>query len=48
MVQAVSKDINVIFGLEKCAGRCLKRGRIQNKIHIEITFENAIKKLDPR
>jgi hypothetical protein len=39
-VQAIRKDINMNFGLEKCARRCLKRGRIQSK------FENDIKELD--
>ena len=36
------------FGLEKCARICLKRGRVQSKIHTESTFENDIKELDPR
>jgi hypothetical protein len=36
------------FSLEKCARICLKRGRIQSKMHIENTFENDIKGLDPR
>ena len=36
------------FDLEKCARICLKRGRVQSKIHIESTFENDIKELDPR
>ena len=35
------------FGLEKCARICLKRGRVQSKMHIENTFENDIKELDP-
>jgi hypothetical protein len=36
------------IGLEKCARICLKRGRIQSKIHIESRFENDIKELGPR
>ena len=36
------------FGLEKCARIYLKRGRVQSKMHIGSTFENDIKKLDPR
>jgi hypothetical protein len=36
------------FGLEKCARICLKRGRVQSKMHIGNTFENDIKELDPR
>jgi hypothetical protein len=43
IVQAISKDINMNFGLEKCARICLKRGRIRSKMHIENTFENDIK-----
>jgi hypothetical protein len=42
-VQAISKEINMIFGLEKCAKICLKKGRIQSKMHIENTFRNDIK-----
>ena len=48
IVQTISKDINVNFGLEKCARICLKRVSVQNKMHIGITFENDIKELDPR
>jgi hypothetical protein len=40
--------INMNFGLEKCARICLKRSRIQSKMHIENTFDNNIKELDPR
>ena len=36
------------FGLEKCTTICLKRGRVQSKMHIGNTFENDIKELDPR
>ena len=35
VVQTVSKDINMNFGLEKCARICLKRGWVQSKMHIE-------------
>ena len=36
------------FGLEKCARICLKRGRVQSKMHIGSIFENDIKELGPR
>jgi hypothetical protein len=36
------------FCLEKCARMCLKRGRVQSKMHVGNTFENDIKELDPR
>jgi len=48
IVQAISKNMNMNFGLEKCARICLKRGSVQNKMHIGSTFENDIKELDPR
>ena len=48
IVQRISKDINMNFGLEKCARICLKRGRVQSKVHIESTFDNEIQELDPR
>jgi hypothetical protein len=48
IVQTISKDVNMNFGLEKCARICLKRGRVQSKMHIGNTFENDIKELDPR
>jgi len=48
IVQTISNDINMNFGLEKCARICLKRGRFQSKMHIGSTFENDIKELDPR
>jgi hypothetical protein len=48
IVQAINKDMNMNFGSEKCARICLKRGRIQSKMHIESTFENDIKELEPR
>ena len=48
IVQIINKDINMNFGLEKCARICLKRGRVQSKMHIGNTFENDIKELDPR
>jgi len=46
IVQTISKDINMNFRLEKCARICLKRGRVQSKMHIGSTFENDIKELD--
>ena len=48
IVQTISKDVNMNFGLEKCARICLKRGRVQSKMHIGSTFGNNIKELDPR
>jgi len=42
IVQTISKDINVNFGLEKCVRICLKRGRVQSKMHVGSTFENNI------
>ena len=48
IVQTISKVINMNFGLKQCARMCLKRGRVQSKMHLKSTFENDIKKLDPR
>jgi hypothetical protein len=48
IVQTISKDINMNFVSEKCARICLKRGRVQSKMHIGNTFENIMKELDPR
>ena len=48
IVQTISKDINMNFDLEKCARICLKRGRVQTKMHIRSAFENDIKELDSR
>ena len=48
IVQTISKDTNMNFGLEKCARIYFKRGRVQSKMHIRSTFENDIKELDPR
>ena len=47
-VQTISKDINMNFGLEKCARICLKRGSVQSKMQVGSSFENDIKELDPR
>ena len=47
-VQAISKDMNMKFGLEKCARICLKRGSVQSKMNVGSTFENDNKELDPR
>ena len=33
IVQTISKNINMNFGLGKCARICLKRGRVQSKMH---------------
>ena len=48
IVQTISKDINMNFGLEKCERICLKRGGVQSKMHVRNTSENDIKELDPR
>jgi len=48
IVQTISKDINMKFGLEKCARICLRRGSVQSKMQVGSTFENDIKELDPR
>ena len=34
IVQTITKDRNMNFGLEKCARICLKRGSAQSKMHI--------------
>ena len=46
IVQTISKNINMNLGLEKCKRICLKRGRVQRKMHIGSTSENDIKELD--
>jgi len=43
IVQTISNDINMKFGLEKCARICLKKGSVQSKMHVGSTFENNIK-----
>jgi len=48
IVQIINKYINMNFGLEKCGRICLKRGRVQSKMHIGSTFEKGIKELNPR
>jgi len=48
IVQTISKDINMKFGLEKYERMCLKRGSLQSKMHVGSTFEKDIKELDPR
>ena len=48
IVQTTSKDMNMNFGLEKCARICLKRGSVQSKMHVGSTFDNDIKELDSR
>jgi len=41
ILQTISKIINMNFGLEKCASICLKRGRVQNKMHIGSTLRTT-------
>jgi len=48
IVLTISTDINKNFSLEKCERICVKRGRVQSKMHIGNTVENDIKELDPR
>ena len=48
IVQTISKNMNMKFGLEKCARICLKRGSVQSKMHVGSAFEIGIKELDPR
>ena len=38
IVHTISKDLNMKFGLEKCARRYLKRGRVQSKMYIGNTL----------
>ena len=47
-VTAINKDINMNFGLDKCARICLEGRRDQSKMHIRSTIENDIKELDQR
>jgi hypothetical protein len=47
-VTAINKDINMNFGLEKCAKICLRKDRVQNTEYVGSTFEEDIKGLDPR
>ena len=48
IVHTINNNLNMNFGLENCARICLRRGRVQSKMHIGNTFENDIKELDPR
>ena len=48
IVQTINKIINMNFSLEKCARICLKRSRVQSKMHIRNPFENDIKEINPR
>jgi len=43
IVQTISKNKNMNFGLEKCARICLKRGTVQSKMHTGSTFQNDIR-----
>jgi hypothetical protein len=46
--KSISIDIDMYFGLEKCARICLKKGRVQSKIYMGSTLEKDIKELNPR
>ena len=43
IVQTVSKDINMNFGLENCARICLKTGSVQSKIHVGKNLRTMLK-----
>jgi hypothetical protein len=38
VVTAISKNINMNFGFEKCAKICLKKGRVRRKTYRENIF----------
>jgi hypothetical protein len=46
--EAISIDINMNFGVEKCARTCLNKGTVQSKKYIGSTFEKEIKEPDQR
>jgi len=43
IVLTICKDMNMNFGLEKCARKCLKRRSVQSKMHVGNIFDNDIK-----
>jgi len=46
---AISKDVNMNFGLEKCAKICLQLGRVQRKTYVgSTTLKKDIKELGLR
>jgi hypothetical protein len=47
IVTAISKEILVNFGLEKCSKICLKGDGFHNKTYTGSTFENDNKELLP-
>ena len=47
-MRAISRDIHMNIGLDKCSRICLKGRRNQSKIHTRNIIENDIKELDPR
>jgi len=46
IIKAISNDINMGFGLEKCARLSLKIGKVHRKQHTGNTVENEIKELE--
>jgi hypothetical protein len=48
IVKAISKDVNMNFGVENCATVCLQIGGAHSKLCIGRTYEKDIKELDPR
>jgi hypothetical protein len=45
-VKAISKDMNMYFGLEICPRICLKKGRVQSKMYIGGIFQKDIQEPD--
>jgi hypothetical protein len=49
IMKAINKNVNMNFGLEKCAKICLKLRRVQRKTYAgRTTLEKDIKELGPR
>jgi len=48
IMKAISKDVNMNFGLEKYEKICLKLGRVQRKTYVRSTLEKDIKELGLR
>ena len=48
IVQTISNDTNMNFGLQKYSRICLKRCSVHSKMHIGSTFENDMKELNPK
>jgi len=46
IVKAISKDMNMYFGLEICPRICFKKGRVQSETYIGSVFQKDIQELD--